>query len=66
MTEEQIETTASYILGTKIQAAIYQAILESKKDVDFSSLDELAHAVASDAIRNLQTFGLIELKKAQG
>lgn len=62
MTKENKETTAAYILGTKIQSAIYQSLLESKKDIDFSMLDELAHAVASDAIRNLQEFGLIEVK----
>ena len=66
MTTEQIENTAEYILGIKIQSAIYQALIETKKeDPDLSSLDELAFAIASDAIRNLQKFGLIELKKSE-
>lgn len=51
-----------YIIGSKIKAAIYQALLESKTDIDFCSLDELAYAVSSDAVRFLVSENLIEVK----
>ena len=54
---------AEYILGTKIKAAILQAFLESKKDIDFISLEELAFAIASDSIRILETEKLITVNR---
>lgn len=54
-----MKNIVQYILATKIQAAIYQAMIESKKDIDFSSLDELSYAVACDSVRFLEDHKLI-------
>lgn len=54
-----MKNIVQYILATKIQAAIYQAMIESKKDLDFSSLDELSYAVACDSVRFLEDHKLI-------
>ena len=54
-----MKNIVQYILATKIQAAIYQAMIESKKDIDFSSLVELSYAVASDSVRFLEDHKLI-------
>lgn len=58
-----------YIIAEKIEGAILQSIIELKQEtdgrVDFISLSELAFAVASDTIRNLQKAGLIEIKESK-
>ncbi len=59
--EDKAKNIVEYILSGKIKSAIYQAFIESKKDIDFNSLDELAVAVSLDTIRFLENQGLITI-----
>lgn len=54
-----------YILTSNIKSALYQAIIESKDDVDFDSLYDLAIAVSSDTIRVLEEQKLITIKTGE-
>jgi len=50
-----------YILASNIKSAIYQALIESKDDVDFSELMDLAFAVAGDTTTFLEKHDLISI-----
>ena len=60
MTEELLK----YIIQQKLKAAIFQAFLESKKEIDFVSIGELAEVNADSLVRLLKNIQIF-LKRRQ-
>lgn len=61
MTEELLK----YIIQQKLKAAIFQAFLESKKEIDFVSIGELAEVNADSLVRLFKEHSNIFEKKTK-
>ena len=61
MTEELLK----YIIQQKLKAAIFQAFLESKKEIDFVSIGELAEVNADSLVRLFEEHSNIFEKKTK-